>query len=306
MVLVYGAVPERCRCRIDRTCWLRAARLLARPAIGPLIWQRQRRPPRPPTSWPWAPGCLVAAGWLERLREAAADEAGMATASALGAASGVAAGTVDLRRGGSDAALRRSPPRAVRNRPRLAAPEGGCVYVRRAALELAGTAICLISAASARGACTAACSMFSPTTCSCWPERLRPAAANAKTDAGATVQRALGVARRALRRLSVLIDARALTGRCDGTRLHVAELIGAVARHGEVRVTALVSRGRMSETRRALEGLPASRCARPGPEARRGGGTAPTSCTGPIRSRRRLTSPCWAGSATGWSSPTRT
>ena len=251
------------------------------------------------------PGCLVAAGWLERLRDAAANEAGVATASALGAARVVAAGTVTSPSGWTPQ-LRRSPPRRCATArgwrgPRAAASTCG---VQRWSSWV--TATCLISAASARGACTVACSTCSPMTCSSWTERLRPAA---RTRRPTRRNRATRTRRRAPRpRRSVRPHRRARTRWAAG-------------RHA-------CSRRRADRGRRPVRGGPRHRAglARPGcgdptcaggparrhaahgraRRARRGGGRAPTSSTGHIRSRRRPTSPCWAGWATGWSSPTRT
>jgi glycosyltransferase involved in cell wall biosynthesis len=59
-------------------------------------------------------------------------------------------------------------------------------------------------------------------------------------DVTGPLARSLSAARRALKQLSVVIDARILAGPMTGTQLHVLELIAAVARRGEVRVTALL------------------------------------------------------------------
>jgi glycosyltransferase involved in cell wall biosynthesis len=64
------------------------------------------------------------------------------------------------------------------------------------------------------------------------------------------VARAIGTARRALQPLRVLVDARILTGPLDGTRVHVTELIAAVAGAGEAEVTVLVP-DRLGEPARA-------------------------------------------------------
>ncbi len=82
-------------------------------------------------------GCMVAAGWLNRLAQAATADAGVASASALSSglivpeAAGAPADWVD------DAAARVTAA-AARNRPRVLAPQGPCVYLRRASLELVG------------------------------------------------------------------------------------------------------------------------------------------------------------------------
>ena len=198
-------------------------------------------------------GCMVAAGWLNRLAQAATADAGVASASALSSglivpeAAGAPADWVD------DAAARVTAA-AARNRPRVLAPQGPCVYLRRASLELVGAddlpdlaafgASCL-----ARGLCHVLADDVLVMTRGAAPPATSPPAA-------APTSRALGTARRALNGLSVVIDARALAGPLDGTRRHVTELLGAVARTGEVRVSALVSDELNGATRAALERIP--------------------------------------------------
>lgn len=60
-------------------------------------------------------------------------------------------------------------------------------------------------------------------------------------DGGGPLARSVSAARRALKGLSVTIDARALTGAMTGTQLHVLELIGALARTGQARVQVIVA-----------------------------------------------------------------
>jgi glycosyltransferase involved in cell wall biosynthesis len=68
--------------------------------------------------------------------------------------------------------------------------------------------------------------------------------------------RALSAARRALKGLSVIIDARILSGPMTGVQLHVLELIGALARTGQLRLTVVVPGALSSYGWRALEQLP--------------------------------------------------
>jgi glycosyltransferase involved in cell wall biosynthesis len=109
-----------------------------------------------------APGCLVGAEWLERLREAATGDSIVASASALSIGGGgvelLAAGSSE--QGGSSPAgdgarraavadpgmvgeggeqtVERVRAGALRLRPRIATMGPGCVYIRRMAWELAG------------------------------------------------------------------------------------------------------------------------------------------------------------------------
>ncbi len=64
-----------------------------------------------------------------------------------------------------------------------------------------------------------------------------------------------GCARRALGGLSVVIDARILAGPMTGTQLHVLELIAALARTGQARVTAIVPERPAPDAARALARL---------------------------------------------------
>lgn len=75
-------------------------------------------------------------------------------------------------------------------------------------------------------------------------------------DAGGPLGRSLSAARRALKGLSVVIDARALAGEMTGTQLHVLELIGALARTGQARVQAIVPSELGHDAARMLQGLP--------------------------------------------------
>lgn len=69
--------------------------------------------------------------------------------------------------------------------------------------------------------------------------------------------RARGVARRAMKGLSVAIDARVLAGPMTGTQLHILELIAALARTGEVRIIAVVPEDLVDYAARVLDALPA-------------------------------------------------
>ena len=79
------------------------------------------------------PGCRVAPGWLEALRDAARASATTATATALTPhdLSGAPADPFEP----AAAAVRAA---SLRLRPRIEAPGSACVYVRRSALDLVG------------------------------------------------------------------------------------------------------------------------------------------------------------------------
>jgi glycosyltransferase involved in cell wall biosynthesis len=197
-------------------------------------------------------GSMIAAGWLERLTEAAIADAEVATASALSAGL-IAPGAGDQPAEWLDGAAPRVAAAAVRNRPRLLAPHGGCVYLRRSALELGGAHdLPDLDAFGARCLQHGLCHVLADDVLV-----LERGAASSVPDesrsADGPVGRAHGTARRALRGLSVLIDARSLDGPLNGTRRQVTELIGAVARTGEASVIALVPDGLDAATRASLE-----------------------------------------------------
>jgi glycosyltransferase involved in cell wall biosynthesis len=187
-------------------------------------------------------GTLVGSQWLKRLRAAAEDDASVATASALGA------DLIDraTARGSIDDAAARVAAASRQSRPRLGAPSDACVYVRRAAIELIGDP----TAPGFAAACLAAGLLHVLAD----DVLVAPADGGmlslSAEDTAGPVTRAIGTARRALQPLRVLIDARILAGPLDGTRLHVSELIAAVAGTGEVEVSVLVG-DRLSEAARA-------------------------------------------------------
>jgi glycosyltransferase involved in cell wall biosynthesis len=200
-------------------------------------------------------GTVVAAGWLARLAEAAVRDAGVATASALSAGL-IAMDAADQPAEWLDDAAPRVADAALRNRPRVLAPQGGCVYLRRAALELAGARdLPDLNAFGARCLKRGLCHVLADDVIVLdrGAARAVPGESRSGTE---PVGRAQRTARRALRGLSVLIDARSLDGPLDGTRRHVTELIGAVARTGEVRVSVLVPDELDAATRAALERIP--------------------------------------------------
>jgi glycosyltransferase involved in cell wall biosynthesis len=188
-------------------------------------------------------GSAVAEGWLEGLRAAAYCDSRVATATATAIAS------EDLPKGLSltDAAARvRS--RSLRLRPRIGGQLGPCTYVRRSAVELA------------RGSLDAG-----------FPQRCveaglshvladdvlvgAPAASPVDSDSAA-LARSLRHTRRALQRMSVIVDARILSQPMTGTQLHVLEVISALARTGNVSLSAIVTDRVDDAAGRRLESLP--------------------------------------------------
>jgi glycosyltransferase involved in cell wall biosynthesis len=196
-------------------------------------------------------GCQVAAGWLDGLRDAAYTDSRVASASPLSdraIALPELGSSIDFE--DAAAAVRNRSPRL---RPRGAGIGGDCVYVRRSAIELLGGAVNLDTfsrEAVKRGLChvvaddvlvsSAGTSAPPPP----WASSSRPLAD------------ALAAARRALHGLTIAIDARILTGPMNGSKRHALELIAALARVGEHRLTAFVTAGIDRETLTMLEAVP--------------------------------------------------
>jgi len=205
------------------------------------------------------PDCLVADGWLDGLHGAAYADSTVATATALindgGPLSVELPRLPDRTSSEAPAAVR---ARSLRIRPRLPAAGGHCVYVRRTALELVGDL-----GAMQGGASTAEFSAR------CVSGGLSHVAADdvlvlleapapgepQRNGSGGPLGRSLSAVRRALTELSVVIDARVLDGPTDGTKIHVLELIGAVARTGQAKVSAIVPADLAPDVREVLDGL---------------------------------------------------
>ena len=240
--------------------------------------------------------CVVAAGWLEGLREAAYVDSTVATASALsnhGSILSVPDRGIPLSMLPQDwsledaaAAVRSRSPRL---RPRLPTAVGHCVYVRRSALELVGdfdlafspgygeevdfsqrclrAGLCHVAADEVlvfhRGGASLA-NHGHPNPVQAEHEEMlaarypyyHEAVGELERDVAGPLARSLGAARRALKGLSIVFDARILAGAMTGTQLHVLELIAAVARTGEARITAIVPGTLSAPSRALLETLP--------------------------------------------------
>jgi glycosyltransferase involved in cell wall biosynthesis len=190
-------------------------------------------------------GCVLAAGWLDGLRDAAYAGTPIATATALTQRDLGEALSED----GLDAAAASVRARSLRLRPRVPEPgRGACVYVRRNAIELVGGEQDFERQCVERGL-----SHVLADDVLALDPRPAPRRAGQPT---APQARAVGAARRALRGLEVTIDARILTGPTTGTQVHVIELIGALARTGKVHLTALVPDEPSPDSVARLEAMP--------------------------------------------------
>jgi glycosyltransferase involved in cell wall biosynthesis len=223
--------------------------------------------------------CVVAEGWLAGLRDAAFSDSRVATATAL-TNNGTLVSVPERRPlpalpqawslEDAAAAIR---ARSLRIYPRLPTAIGHCVYVRRAALELVGdfdlaftpgygeevdfsqrcrkSGLCHVLADDVFVLHHGAASFSSNGNRSPVQEDHERIIAirypyyhdevrALEQDVTGPLARALSAARRALKGLSVLIDARILSGPLTGTQIQVMEVIGALARTGRVRLTVLI------------------------------------------------------------------
>jgi glycosyltransferase involved in cell wall biosynthesis len=185
------------------------------------------------------PGCLVHGDWLARMRAAAYASPEVATASAL-ALAGATGETV-----GESAS---PPPGRERPRgelaevpPRLSAPRGPCVYIRRSAIELVGD--------PDQAGFAERCERHALLHVLVPDARVLAPACAAPSDAQTSPARgperwARARARRAAHGLTVAIDARELQRPPDGTRVHLMALIAALgslaAERGDLRITVIV------------------------------------------------------------------
>jgi glycosyltransferase involved in cell wall biosynthesis len=173
------------------------------------------------------PGCQTAAGWLERLRDAAYAGSTTATATAL-TQHDLDTGVEDLEQAAAAVGAA-----SLRLRPRIEAPGNACVYVRRSAIDLVGaTGEDFAERCVAQG--LAHVLADDVLVLDSEPAHEAP---DPPTEPEA---RATSAARRALRPLSVTVDARILSGPTTGTQVHVLELIAGLARTGRMRLTAIV------------------------------------------------------------------
>jgi glycosyltransferase involved in cell wall biosynthesis len=219
--------------------------------------------------------CVVAEGWLDGLRDAAYADSRVASATALTSGTGPAsiALPADASLEHDAAAIRAASPRI---RPRLRVAGGHCAYIRRSALELVecfGNLDQFSLRCVESGLCHALAddvlvlAAGAPVATGTPVATRRPGASGASVSSAngssaleqlstGPLRRSLGSARRALEGPSIAIDARVLSGPMNGTKLHVLELIAAVARPGGNRVRAIVTADLDSTTRGLLEAVP--------------------------------------------------
>jgi glycosyltransferase involved in cell wall biosynthesis/GT2 family glycosyltransferase len=224
--------------------------------------------------------CTVPEGWLESLRATARSDARVATVSALSDR----AGALALADGGglpvewtfasAAAEIGARMPRY----PRMLSAVGPCIYLRRSALELVGVfdqslrgdavLIDFSQRALARGLIHLVAdnvlisdhgALSDGDQGNQWLATRYPYLEQAQRglegERAAPVNQALASARMALRDLRVTLDARTLTPGLNGTKLHVLELITALARTDGIRVRAVVPHD-LGDYAQALVGMP--------------------------------------------------
>jgi GT2 family glycosyltransferase/glycosyltransferase involved in cell wall biosynthesis len=240
--------------------------------------------------------CVVAEGWLEGLREAAYSDSRVATATALTNNGTIVSvpdrrhprpdlpDGLDLEQ--AAAAVRRHSRRL---RPQLPTAIGHCAFIRRTALELVGdfdltfspgygeevdfSQRCLqrglahvladdvlvlhhgAGSFSVNGRRSAVQEQHERILAARYPY-YHEAVRTATEAVTGPLQRALGIGRRALIGLEVVLDARKLAGPTTGTQVQTLELIAALARSGRARVTVVVPGRTEADSARALSRLP--------------------------------------------------
>jgi glycosyltransferase involved in cell wall biosynthesis len=213
-----------------------------------------------------APGIRVTAHWLESLRAAASSDSTVASSTPFS----LGGGAVQLFEDGQERRFedpveelaRRVAEHSLCLRPRVATSGPACAYIRRAALELAGPfdeelPLDEALAGHARRAIAAGLvhvvaddvlvqgASGSPAVREEQVTKLVPGnelgvQQTLLNDEHGSLRRAIGVARMALRRLSVTIDGRALTATVGGTQTYIIELVVALTRGQRVAVRVLI------------------------------------------------------------------
>ena len=236
------------------------------------------------------PACVVAEGWLDGLREAVRSVGNAASATAL---SNHAAFLSVPRRNVPwallpadltvDEAASRVRNASLRLRPRLPTALNHCVWITRAALDLAGdfdtqletaedavvdfSQVCIAhglqpiladdvlvqhrGGAARHGPDSPGKVGGDPNLAARHPD-FDAIALDVIEDRFSALARALSSASRALTGLSVTVDGRCLTPGLDGTRIHTLELIGALVRGGAAHVRVVVPATLGREARAAL------------------------------------------------------
>jgi GT2 family glycosyltransferase/glycosyltransferase involved in cell wall biosynthesis len=223
---------------------------------------------------------VVAAGWLDGLRDATYSDTNIATATALtnhGTIVSVPHRNIPVaslpQAVTLDTAAERIRASSQRLRPRIPVAIGHCLYVRRTAWELVGgfdgafapgygeevdfSQRCLAMGMQHVVADDVLVAHHGNASFDALEQRsalqlaheqiintrypyYAQVIANAQRDPVSPLARAVGHAARVLRGLRVTIDARILGSMLTGTQVHVLELIAALARTGEVRVRVLL------------------------------------------------------------------
>ncbi len=239
---------------------------------------------------------VVAAGWLEGLRDATYSDTNVATATALtnhGTIVSVPHRNIPVASLPQDVTLDTAAQRirasSQRLRPRIPVAIGHCLYVRRSALELVGgfdrafapgygeevdfSQRCLavglqhvvaddvLVAHHGSGSFGAvdgrsALQLAHEQIVNTRYPYYEDVIRDAATDTSSPLARAVGHASRVLRGLRVTIDARVLGPMLTGTQVHALELIAALARTGDVRVRVLLPDVPGAYVDIALGGLP--------------------------------------------------
>ena len=224
--------------------------------------------------------CLVSAGWIERLADAARADTNTASASALADAGTPLALQAPGEPRGDFAQLAEGvAERTLTLRPRLSRAVAPCVYIRRDALQLVGeldeqldlrAAVeidlaqrCALSGLTHVAADDVVVARLAPAGHAEEAGSLQtlnaryPYLAESPLADSDVLEHALQSVRPPAARLSVTLDARALDGAITGTHVHVLELILALARTGALHLRVLVRMERIDrETRELLQSLP--------------------------------------------------
>ena len=205
--------------------------------------------------------CVVAAGWLEGLREAAYSDAAVATVSAM-VDDGLFISVTDVgvALGGNsagasfDAVAETVRASSSRLRPRLSTAGTSCTYMRRSAIELAGQPPSPSADSDFFRSCTRMGLSHIAADDVVVRRRNGAASRSARTEARTPTGRCLSAARRAISGLSVVVDARALAAPSfTGTQVLLIELVAALGRNPDVRVQAVVTRNIGEYARSALD-----------------------------------------------------
>jgi glycosyltransferase involved in cell wall biosynthesis len=226
-----------------------------------------------------APGCVVTTEWLERMREAATSDSVVASATALSIGrAGVELFAAEPGSPAIEQAAREVRDSALRLRPRIATMGPGCVYVRRAAWDLAGPLDGELgpeSAVGPDGAVGREGELGLDGALEAMARRLTGLGlihvaaddvlvagrsgeheGTCAEDESPALRRSLDRARTTLRGLSVTIDGRSLTAKVGGTQTYAIELILALAREPDLTVRVLIAPDISQRARDALASAP--------------------------------------------------